>query len=40
MHTVKDTAPYDKERAEDLRQYSRLKYGMDAERDRAKKTAD
>ena len=31
MHTVKDTAPYDKELAEDLRQYSRLKYGMDAE---------
>ena len=31
MHTVKDTAPYDKELAEDLRQYSRLKYGIDAE---------
>ena len=31
MHTVKDATPYDKELAEDLRQYSRLKYGMDAE---------
>ena len=31
MHTVKDITPYDKELAEDLRQYSRLKYGIDAE---------
>ena len=31
MHTVKDATPYDKELAEDLRQYSRLKYGIDAE---------
>ena len=31
MHTVKDATPYDKGLAEDLRQYSRLKYGIDAE---------
>ena len=31
MHTVKDATPYDKELAGDLRQYSRLKYGIDAE---------
>ena len=30
MHTVKDTTPYDNELAQTLREYSRLKYGVDA----------